>query len=448
MSDLQLIAGHRVLRRLATGARSHVWLAPGDLVLKVVSPGEAVIAEAQALERARGAHVVELVDVAVDDEQAVLIFERLPAGSLAQLLAGRAGLDAGEAVTVLAPIAACLARLHTAGVAHRAVSAETVLFRSDGAPVLIGFGSATVLDASLPEVMLERDEGVLADRRALQDLAMTVLGRVSGPRSAAAAALAEALRTAGLGDLETRLERELFDLAASRPIRFEVDAAGESVAEGSGRRVVDVAVVAEPEPPVDRWSPPPVVGRLLESGAAAVVRSFVQERWRSWSPRRRRTTLAAGAAGLALVVAVTAIPPAPPVRPADAIRADEPDSSVTPDPVEAVLDPVVAGDDPLAALPVLLDRRTQCFRDLSVLCLDEVDEPGSSALSADRAALDALLQSAQQPVILTADGATVTERLGDSALIALAPDSDPASLLLLKGEAGWRIRDLIPVRSS
>jgi hypothetical protein len=28
-------------------------------------------------------------------------------------------------------------------------------------------------------------------------------------------------------------------------------------------------------------------------------------------------------------------------------------------------------------------------------------------------------------------------------LIALAPGSEPASVLLLKGEAGWRIRDYI-----
>jgi hypothetical protein len=39
--------------------------------------------------------------------------------------------------------------------------------------------------------------------------------------------------------------------------------------------------------------------------------------------------------------------------------------------------------------------------------------------------------------------AAVVERLGDSVLIALGPDSRPASVLLMKGEAGWRIRDYI-----
>jgi hypothetical protein len=103
----------------------------------------------------------------------------------------------------------------------------------------------------------------------------------------------------------------------------------------------------------------------------------------------------------------------------------------------------ITGDDPLAALGELLPRRTECFRDLSVLCLDGVDERGSAALADDRAALNALVSEAVQPVVLRADGADVVERLGDSVIVALAPDSEPASVLLLKGEAGWRIRDYL-----
>jgi hypothetical protein len=105
--------------------------------------------------------------------------------------------------------------------------------------------------------------------------------------------------------------------------------------------------------------------------------------------------------------------------------------------------PQVAGDDPLAALPALLSRRTDCFRELSQLCLGDVDEPGSSALEADRVALAALQSQARQPVIISAEGAGIVERWGDSVIVALAPHSEPASLLLLKGEAGWRIRDYI-----
>ena len=94
----------------------------------------------------------------------------------------------------------------------------------------------------------------------------------------------------------------------------------------------------------------------------------------------------------------------------------------------------------------LVARRDGCFRDLSVLCLDGVDEGGSSALDADRAALRGIMDGGDAPPGVQLSSPTLVERLGDSALIDLGPDSDPASVLLLKGEAGWRIRDyLAPV---
>jgi hypothetical protein len=104
---------------------------------------------------------------------------------------------------------------------------------------------------------------------------------------------------------------------------------------------------------------------------------------------------------------------------------------------------VSAPEDPVDALSRLLATRERCLRDLSVLCLEDVDEQGSAALDDDRQAIQAIVDAGRQPVILDAGGAVVIERLGDSVLIALAPDSQPASVLLMKGEAGWRIRDYI-----
>ena len=107
----------------------------------------------------------------------------------------------------------------------------------------------------------------------------------------------------------------------------------------------------------------------------------------------------------------------------------------------------MAGDNPLAALPELLALRERCIRDLSVLCLDDVDQPGSAALAEDQLLVRSLQQGSELPETLrvSASDLTLEERLGDSALVSLGDvtDSEPASLLMMKSEAGWRIRDYL-----
>jgi len=440
------MAGHRVLRLLARGERSHVWLAAGDIALKALDgplpvgqPG----LEAEALHRARGEHVVELLDVSLGAAGAVLVFPRLPRGSLADLLVRRPNLDAGEAVTVLAPIAESLALMHAAGVAHTALTPGCVLFRRDGAPMLTGFGSAELFEPGLAEVHLERVAGVTADRAALLGLADAVLARTAGPRARVAARMREQLRVTPHDQVAGRLAGELFELAAARPVRFDADAVEP---EESARRVVPVG---EPVPPAA--DPEPTghtawVDRLLSAGPISIVRDAVRARWATWSAARRRAMIASGAAAIALVIAVSVVPDPTTVHGADAPGTTP---SLAPDADDAVPDQlpadeaVIAGDDPVAALRELAARRDRCFRELSVLCLEGVGEARSSALDVDRAALRAVLEGGTAPPRLELSSATLVERLGDSALVDLGPDSDPASVLLLKGEAGWRIRDYL-----
>ena len=438
MNSERVVAGHRVLRLLARGDRSQVWLAAGDIVLKVLDqplaagqPGS----QARALHAARGDHVVELLDASMSDDEVVLVFPRLPRGSLAALLASGQGLDAGEAVTILAPLAACLAGMHGAGVAHAALSATHVLFRGDGAPVLIGFGAAQLFEPGLPEVAREVVPSVVADRRALAALADAVLSRVTGPRAAAATAFAESLRATPLTDLEARLARDLFDVAAARPVVFEKPAA-----EGAELRAIGVRAVDEPVEAVPAV-PRGVIGRVIEAGPVTMARAAVRARWQRWTVPQRRLVLAGGSAAAVLVVAL-AVVPSPVV--------DDLPIAASPQPAQTGVDlgepdapPELVGDDPLAALALLAQTRERCFRDLSVLCLEAVDQQQSSALEQDRAALDGVLGGGTPPPVVEAAGATIVERLGDSALISLGPDRDPASVLLMKGEAGWRIRDYI-----
>jgi hypothetical protein len=101
---------------------------------------------------------------------------------------------------------------------------------------------------------------------------------------------------------------------------------------------------------------------------------------------------------------------------------------------------------------MLLAAREQCVRDLSVLCLDAVDQVGSAALNADTQLIDAISNGTEQAMDATfaAPDIALVERLGDSAIVSLglvngadAPKTQPASLLLMKGEAGWRIRGYV-----
>jgi hypothetical protein len=114
---------------------------------------------------------------------------------------------------------------------------------------------------------------------------------------------------------------------------------------------------------------------------------------------------------------------------------------------------VLTGGDPVAAARELIEARSRCFAALSVLCLDGVDQPDSAAMENDRRAVRAAQQEGNPPrgASWRAAGASLVQRLGDSALVALevrdgdgrsAPDAS-LSLLLIRTDAGWRIRDLL-----
>jgi hypothetical protein len=111
-----------------------------------------------------------------------------------------------------------------------------------------------------------------------------------------------------------------------------------------------------------------------------------------------------------------------------------------------------AGDDPLVALEALLERRDECIRAASVLCLDDVAQPGSAALASDVALVRSIQAGGELPAgaAIEVGRLRLVERLGDSALVDLgvpegpaSPQRTTASTLVMRGEAGWRIRDYL-----
>ena len=128
----------------------------------VAAPGH----EAEALHRARGDHVVELLDVSLG---AVAPCSVPPAAARVARrgAARRPALDAGEAVTILAPIAACLNRMHAAGVAHGAVAPDRCCSAATGRPMLTGFGRAELFEPGLARGGAGAGRRGRADRAAL-----------------------------------------------------------------------------------------------------------------------------------------------------------------------------------------------------------------------------------------------------------------------------------------
>lgn len=414
------LGGYRLLRSVGAGSRAEVFLAhplgaegdPTPVVIKLYGPSvsdDSIVAEIEALSRAEGQHVVRLVDVtSTPDGAPALVLTRHGAGSLTRLLGDRATLDPGEAITVLAPVATALARLHAAGVAHGGIGPGAVLFDTTGSPALACFGRATLFAPQLPIAKLEVEQAVLSDVLAFGALATTILER------AGAESLAHRARTeAAPGQWLASFADDLFDLAEPLPIGL---GPREAAHVGLPSRVIAPRAALPREEP----STPPLVSRVMLSLRAV----------------RRPVWVVAAASALAVLVALVAVPRDP--------SQAAPRLSATPTAGPSAVDSgPVFGDDPVAAALVLLEAREGCIRDLSLECLEAVDQAGSSAMSADGSIVRSVLEGGEVPALPRGDSALLVQRLGDSALVSLGGETQPASLLLVKGEAGWRIRDYL-----
>lgn len=428
---LDTLGGYRLLRTIGVGSRAEVLLAHPvgaapegpPVVIKVYGGAvsdESIIAEIEALGRAQGEHVVRLVDVTSTGEGApAVILERHASGSLARLLSERASLDAGEVVTILAPLATTLARLHDAGVAHGAVGPPAVLFDPTGTPTLACFGRATLIAPGLPVALLEAEQAVLDDVLAYAALAADLLD------SAGAAALAHRARTeAAPGRWLLDFADALFDIADPLPVDLR---------PRPELPLLPARVIAARPVVVDQSVP--------ASAPAPAWRQQVRRARESLGRVRRPVWVVAGASLAALVIALVAVPQS--TAPAAEAPSAQGSSAVPTAPV--VQQGPVTGDDPVAAALVLMTAREQCIRDLDAACFDDLDQAGSAAREEDRELVGAILAGERAGVVPVLDPKVVVliQRLGDSALVSLGPDSEPASVLLVKGEAGWRIRDYV-----
>jgi hypothetical protein len=377
------------------------------------------------LSAATGEHVEALLDVgtAVNGDT-VLVLPELPT-ALADLLAR--GIAPGEAVTVLAPLAATVARLHEQGIAHGALGVHAVRFDARGAPVLTGFGAG-----------LRREPGGTAepaflaaaagDDAGLRGLAGAVL-RAAGP---AAAPLAAEFAS---GQLSTEaLPAALFALADPAPVRLDAQLREKPDDEPPGRLVAPAAP-ALLQPSVRRLSRLPGAG-AARSALTSSVGALRAVRLRIW---------VVAAASLALLAGALVLLPgrgaagAPEPRPVASATSRAPASARAAPPTEAA-PPIPT--EPLAAARALLAARRSCLLHGSTACLARVESAGSPILIEDAA----VTAGAVEPVLVPESRLRLRSTSGGTAVLA----AGDRTVLLVREPDGWRLRDAIgpPTRGS
>jgi hypothetical protein len=489
------------VRRLGAGERAEVFLGHADLAevsrgttaaIKVFNSGVeqgSIDHEVAVLTHTDSRHLLGLRDVATaSDARQCLVLPRLGT-SLARLLAERPTLAQGEVVTILAPIADAIAALHDSRCCHGGLRPGSVFFDAVGAPVVACFGRAStfrapradteIRGASVSELMAE--PRVAGDLHDLRTLAGTLLERAVPPvLSGRHTALLDWLDFIELSSEVATFARELsarlFELAPAMPIEFSpapeaapalMVQAGRASRRVSADASVNTTASTYPQNAENQASPSSLPARLT---AAFLQHPAVVRVSRRVLPITKRVgglfatvrtpfRVAAGAGLVAIIVALALVPASlgsvedsqmrnrgsgAHQQPASVVS--EPKATRTPAAAPTVDGGDQVADDPVVAAKVLLREREVCIRKRSVICLDSVDQQGSSARDDDSYLIRSLQEGGAAPVLsLTGAEFTVTQRLGDSALLTAEELSGKKaqSILIVKGQSGWRIRDFI-----
>jgi hypothetical protein len=398
-----VVAGLELGRAIARGATSEVWeavrVADGRRVAVKVAHAdpesvEAAVREASLSGAAASAHVVPVEScLPVGDGRVALVMPLLRGGSLDRLVAARGHLTPGEVVTVLAPVAGALGRLHSLGVVHGDLSPGNVLLDLDGRPFLADLGLGRVVgDAPLavwgtdgyvaPEVLMGDGPTPGSDVYALGALGWLCLtGSAPGPpglrpqlaelsrAGEAAARLVEVVDSAvaaspGARPTADELAWALFDAADAAPLHL---VRGDDEASAVTYRLRAAAV----EPPPRRGGRRRGRHARYGPGPSAVLGTLSPR-----APTRRTGVLAGLVALLAAVgLALAARPAGLPEEAATALPAQqaaaEGTSPAAPDPR---LEPDAPDRRPAALLASLAEARAAAWRaaDPSLLVAAEV----------------------------------------------------------------------------
>jgi hypothetical protein len=316
----------------------------------------------------------------------------------------------------------------------------------------LGLGHCELFASGGTMAAIDAEPAASADRNALATFALALLERV---RTTAGDSRTRDLErwidsAPRAYEFPSELAERLFACAEAMPVAMPAGRtpAMRASAQRSTTRALPARIgavepaarVASVAQPGDTEHPPAslpswVASLLVENPTQMLKKRIVQVA----KDVRPRFWIAAAGVAVGLVLAIALIPSgqAPAVtgaRPVPVATHPSPVPSATPLP-----------DDPLLAAKALLALRLTCFRDRSILCLDDVDEASSGAFTSDAALIQQVQGGGEIPKSAIPVGATptLTERLGDTALIGVGSQSQPASILVIRTKGGWRIRDIL-----
>jgi len=401
---------------------------------------------AAALLAADSEHLPRVLDATVLGERRELVLEEISGPTLASVLRQRRRLPPAEAVTVVISAARATAAVHAAGFCGVSLDDRDLHFDAAGTPMLLGLND-------LQETLVAGAQGPAEDWRALGALAdrlgLIPHGRVAGALGTAQVALGLALANVTAAETEQsidRLEEALFELAEPEPVRFDASAAAEP--ERAESPLIQHQHQHQRRGAAHRRPSASMLIEAFDAGPSALLAGPLQrvrERLRGLLERARgrgRVMLVAGAAAALLTTgALILLQGSAPGSRASATASPSPRHSTAPATATAApgvvstADAALVADDPVAAAAVLLARRDACLllpAEARKGCLTQVADGAASALEQPARPLAALTPS-------------LLERSGATALVALTPkdpQTAPASALLMRTEAGWRLRQL------
>jgi len=500
---MPVVAGYRVLRTLSSGERADIILGhapqgtPAQAVaIKMFRHGAdpaSVEREIAALGGGPSGSFPRLIDVGtLADGRVVMVMERLGGGTVGSFLLRRGNhLHPGEAVTLIAPVVVALTAVHAMGFAHATLSPGTVTLDEDGRPVLTGLGGLRDLAPFGPrgigpgETTNSRLDQIRADYARLTVFMRAVFDQLDGTTSEARqaeflAAWFEGVTAAvPFHPCLDELERRLFEWAPAVPLRRDRD--GHGARDAPGRVVlpgvenpVEARQQGEGMPDADSGSGhgsapvrrlagwlailhlPDDIASTVIGGLDVSPLASVMTRARNRIMAKRRAVIVAGCVATATtVLALTLLQPAGPPGDERMPESGPPTAGAQPvsaapfDAPDAAARAAIVGDDPVAAVPHLLAARSSCLAAEREDCLAGSDQAGSPIMAADLYRAQNLKDGASlgEHAAYAGHTAVLIERTGNSALLTLEPGAEagynkPASLLVIKGEAGWRLREI------